>query len=322
MRPLKLFLVFSVIMYIGLFWQCASQESTIMQDEFDADAEIDANLADLFDYSDSEINDELDKDDDFMQKLQSYEPEKTTTPEPDVVKPAPAEPEDESLKDVLALLLGEDLDSDDSSSEIFPSTTESEPAQDFSQQSDDLENYALENDVERLESEFETKNAKADSLRRLVALSESRLEELEKQKSTGKIAPQRRQQAAFSKDAGFGEEYKTARTLFESRNYDGAIQSFSSLISSYPNNRMADNCQYWLGECYFGKKQYTQAVNEFKKVFSYRQKDKYDDAQLMIAISYLRQGNADQARSAFETFFSDYADSEYIAVAKKLYQKL
>src|SRR5712691_4478273 len=49
-------------------------------------------------------------------------------------------------------------------------------------------------------------------------------------------------------------------------NYDLAISEFRQYVETYPTSEMADNAQYWIGECYYGKKQLNQAIAEFNKV--------------------------------------------------------
>ncbi|OPZ64053.1 MAG: Tetratricopeptide repeat protein [bacterium ADurb.Bin478] len=85
---------------------------------------------------------------------------------------------------------------------------------------------------------------------------------------------------------------------------------------------LADNCQYWIGESYFGLKEYQQAIMEFQKVFAYSMTDKYDDAQLMIGLSYVRSGQKEKAQKEFETFLNTYAGSEYAGVARRYYRDI
>jgi TolA-binding protein len=85
---------------------------------------------------------------------------------------------------------------------------------------------------------------------------------------------------------------------------------------------MADNCQYWIGECYYGLRQYQKAIIEFQKVFAYSATDKHDDAQLMIGLSYFRLGQRDQAQSEFQTFLNNFADSEYSSIARRYVQDI
>jgi len=50
--------------------------------------------------------------------------------------------------------------------------------------------------------------------------------------------------------------------------------------------------------------------------------DKYDDAQLMIGLSYVRSGQKEKAQKEFETFLNTYAGSEYAGVARRYYRDI
>ena len=122
--------------------------------------------------------------------------------------------------------------------------------------------------------------------------------------------------------ADFEARYKQALKLFNQRKYAEARRIFESLLLQNPKHRLADNCQYWIGECYFGEQRYLEALAEFEKVFSFDARDKYDDAQIMIALCHLRLGNRAQARLELEQFLRFYPKSEYVAKAEAMYQRI
>jgi TolA-binding protein len=55
------------------------------------------------------------------------------------------------------------------------------------------------------------------------------------------------------------ELYTQAYADFARGNYDLAIAGFAEYIKAYPSTDFTDNAQYWIGECLYGKKQYTEA---------------------------------------------------------------
>jgi len=184
----------------------------------------------------------------------------------------------------------------------------------------------VKGDVARLESSLQRKNAQADSMRRVIAEQDARLRDLETRARPGKPAVaetrKRRDYGGEAVPAGFRDSYQAARDVFEHRRYQQAIQAFQKLLTDYPNSKMADNCQYWIGECYFGLRQFPQAIIEFQKVFAYSETDKHDDAQLMIGLSYLRSGQRDKAQKAFEDFLNNYGTSEYASIVKRYYHNI
>ena len=96
-----------------------------------------------------------------------------------------------------------------------------------------------------------------------------------------------------------------------------AIQDFGMVLQNAPQSDLADNAQYWIGECYYWLEEFDRALEAFRKVFDHQPTDKYDDAQLKIGITYRRMGQTEQAIGAFRTFLQRYPDSEYAGVARK-----
>ncbi len=317
--------ILTLTLMLCLFWGCASQQASLMEDEFDSDSDIDAELEDLFDLNDMSVadsNNELNASEDFLTRLESDAPFQKAEEEP-FAPVAQSQSEEESLQEVLALLLDDDEEEDP-----FPTTMDSfnsmetfTPVEQSESETTGLESYALENDVLRLEDELENKNQEAQRLRLLIDEKNKRIEQLERNGTPTQTRAQPRSSVVVN-TSQFSEGYASARSLFESFKYSDALAAFKSLLASQPNHYMADNCQYWIGECYFGLKQYDQAVVEFEKVFSFSRKDKFDDAQMMIALSYIRNGQRDMAKQAFDKLFSNYPDSEYSARARKMYQNL
>lgn len=174
--------------------------------------------------------------------------------------------------------------------------------------------------IKELETVLETKTQTVDSLKRIVDNRNSRLQQLQQQgpsRSTT-FSPSASTAPSYAGDT-FKSAYYQARSQFENYQYQKAIDSFQQLLSQYGNHQMADNCQYWIGECYYGLRHYKKALLEFQKVFAYSQTDKHDDAQLMIGLCYVKSGEPEKAQMEFETFINNYSNSEYIPIARKYY---
>ena len=122
---------------------------------------------------------------------------------------------------------------------------------------------------------------------------------------------------ASESSADFATRYQEALGHYKDREYQTAINLFRELIQSDPHTTLSDNCQYWIGESYFGLPNYDQAIIEFEKVFSFADSNKSDDAQLKLGICHLKLGNQVQAQAEFNRLLSSYPDSEYLALAKR-----
>ena len=244
--------------------------------------------------------------------------------------PDAGEQSQETADDVLSLLIPESEEATTTSLESKPTTTA-----DNMGLSEDMF-VQVQNEVGRLEKVLEKRSQAVDSLRRIIENKNARIQELEARvaqaKSSSGYQASYSPPAASSASSGYASSapagspfmvaYHAARQQFENFDYTGAIESFERLLAEYPNHSMADNCQYWIGECYYGLKQYQKAILEFQKVFAYAQADKHDDAQLMIGLCYVKLGQPDRARAEFETFLNTYAGSEYVNIARRYYQNI
>lgn len=117
--------------------------------------------------------------------------------------------------------------------------------------------------------------------------------------------------------AEFEREYTRAVNLFRDSKYEDARSLFTTLLNSEIDHSLISNCQYWIGESLFGMREYRRAIEEFQKVFNYDSQLKYDDAQIMIANSYLMLGNKERAREEYQKLLDRYPNSDYAATARQ-----
>ena len=156
-------------------------------------------------------------------------------------------------------------------------------------------------------------------LRREVTAQENRLGSFASRLDTlNRPAPTSSQPPVFS--AGRFDapsKYRAARESYNNRQYDRALGQFAEIVMMAPRSNLADNGQYWIGECYYGLVKFRQALTEFTKVFAYPNTEKSDDAQLKIARCYLALGEKESALLAFQKLMDEYPDSEYVEMARK-----
>ena len=116
--------------------------------------------------------------------------------------------------------------------------------------------------------------------------------------------------------------YAKARDLHRGRRFDEAVAGFSEILERVPDSDLADNARYWIGEARYLQRRFRPALAEFTKVLAYPYTEKADDAQLMIARSYLALGESDQAMAAFRKLLENYPGSEYLDEAREELRKL
>ena len=106
---------------------------------------------------------------------------------------------------------------------------------------------------------------------------------------------------------------------------------FENLIYTYPGNTVIDTAQYYLGMCYYNRKDYGLAAGEFKRLLSAYPKSKFaDDSQFQVAMCHynlspkysLDQAETYLAIDEFNVLFSDYPLSPNIAEAREMVKEL
>jgi tol-pal system protein YbgF len=105
-------------------------------------------------------------------------------------------------------------------------------------------------------------------------------------------------------------------------NYDLAISEFHQYVETYPSSEMADNAQYWIGECYYGKKKFSEAIAEFDKVSTnFPKGDKIPAARFKKGMALNELGQSDAARAEFLAITKLYPKSNEAALAKQQLEK-
>ena len=117
-------------------------------------------------------------------------------------------------------------------------------------------------------------------------------------------------------------DIETGMKFFRQKNYESAIVEFNKSSLGSKDQKTITMCNYWLGESHFGMKQFDKAIIYFQKVIKSPSDYKHDNAQLMLAESYIRIGNLSGAKSAFKLLVENYPKSIYVPRAKKMLQQL
>jgi tol-pal system protein YbgF len=105
-------------------------------------------------------------------------------------------------------------------------------------------------------------------------------------------------------------------------NYDLAISEFRQYVETYPSSEMADNAQYWIGECYYSKKLLNEAVIEFDKVSQLFPKgDKVPGARFKKGVTLIELGQVDAGRAELTALIRLYPRSNEAVLAKQQLEK-
>jgi tol-pal system protein YbgF len=104
--------------------------------------------------------------------------------------------------------------------------------------------------------------------------------------------------------------YEQLLGVFREGNLEGAHQGFLAFLSEYPNSDLAPNARYWLGEAYYGKKEFHKAIDAYDKVeVDYPRSEKVPAAILKKGFAYLALKDKKRASSAFKQVVTLYPKS-------------
>ena len=187
---------------------------------------------------------------------------------------------------------------------------------------------ALEARVARLEAELanraaEMEAANSDLMTRLMSLVEQ-VEGVRKQlqATLEGVGNGARSDAPDTGALDVSGLYEQGLVAYNVRRYAEARKAFLEVRDRDPQGEVADNAQFWIGECDYALGDYQKALESFQKVFGYSKTEKDDDAQLKLGICYLQLGDRESAMVELKRLIVDYPESEYLKRAEDLIGKI
>lgn len=121
--------------------------------------------------------------------------------------------------------------------------------------------------------------------------------------------------AGKPKDAAL---YDANLALYKSEKYEQALSGFKSFLELYPKSDLADNAQYWIGECFMALKQYEHAILAFQEVIKkYPNENKVPNAMLRQAIAMQEIGDPTSTKLILNRLIKAYPKSPEAEIAEK-----
>ena len=122
------------------------------------------------------------------------------------------------------------------------------------------------------------------------------------------------------------EIYSYAYDMLVRENFVEAEKSFKAFIGEHPNDPLASNAYYWLGETYYVQKKFQLAAISFARGFqSFPKGNKAIDQLFKLALTFMNLGKNEDACAAFSKLESEFPNApkrisnrakEYIKRAK------
>lgn len=149
-----------------------------------------------------------------------------------------------------------------------------------------------------------------DTGRRITSVEE-RLGKLEK----GVEESRKQAAAALATPEGL---YQQGRDAYKAGDLAKSREAFTAFLEKYPTHELAVNARYWLGETWYGEKNYEQAILEYQKVIKeYPGKEKVPAAMLKQALAFRELGDTKSARFILKKIVEDFPLSEEAGPAKE-----
>lgn len=111
--------------------------------------------------------------------------------------------------------------------------------------------------------------------------------------------------------------YDRAFQLFRGGKYEAARAEFSSYLERYPKTDLADNAQFWLGECHYSEKSYREAIAAYEKTIKdYPKSDKVSSALLKQGMAFLALGDKTAGKILLKKVVKGYPQSNQAKIAR------
>jgi len=119
------------------------------------------------------------------------------------------------------------------------------------------------------------------------------------------------------------EVYNRAKQLFDKGEYEAARKGFQDLLETYPQSKLANNAQFWIGEIYYREKWYEKAILEYQKVIeNYPRGNKVPSALLKQGFAFLNIDDPANARLILRELMNKYPESNEAKIAEKKLHEL
>lgn len=106
------------------------------------------------------------------------------------------------------------------------------------------------------------------------------------------------------------ESYERTLSRFKEGDLEGARQGFVEFIVQHPHSDLAPNARFWLGESYYGKKDFSRAIDAYDQVqLNHPASEKVPAALLKKGYAYLALKDRKKAASALKQVIDLYPRS-------------
>jgi len=114
------------------------------------------------------------------------------------------------------------------------------------------------------------------------------------------------------------QSYESSLNQFKLGDYQLAVTSFQSFMTTFPNSELLPSAQYWIGNAHYAMRDYKSAIAAQQRVVKlWPDNPKAPDALLNIASSQSELGQSSAARETLRGLIKKYPSSSAAGQAKQ-----
>lgn len=114
------------------------------------------------------------------------------------------------------------------------------------------------------------------------------------------------------------EQYDKAYALLKGGNYDAAEKAFTAFVTAHPNDALAGNAQYWLGESFYVRGDHQKAAETFAEGYlKYPKSAKAPDNLLKLGLSLDALGKKKEACASYDRLQKEFKSAANADAAKR-----
>lgn len=105
--------------------------------------------------------------------------------------------------------------------------------------------------------------------------------------------------------------YDQGREEYRLGKYESAVKIFTTMLTQAPNDKLAPNARFWLGECYYSTGNFREAIAEYQQMVKEHPNSlKAPEAILKMSYAYRFVGEPQMAKLCLNTLQAKYPKSE------------
>ncbi len=117
--------------------------------------------------------------------------------------------------------------------------------------------------------------------------------------------------------------YDTAWADYTSGQWALCISGFETYLRTFPRSELADEAQFYIGECHYSDGKHQEAAQAYNQVIaSYPRGQSVAPAYYKRGLAFERLGQLDRARESFEQVMKNFPESDAARLAKQNLDRL